>query len=1142
MPSDTLYSDLKPVFNDSLIQALEIRDTIQHFLDDKNLVKNRSSLTTQRILDYSKHKPVGKKIELPEIIGLLRSWSLLLFKYKVTNDILWEEEDSDYYFGLNDEKRILRYGDLVALLKKALEISQTIIDIVYSKPEEEVRTTQEPVHNDEPPAGGAAEIAPLSIPKVSKKDEEEKSSPKIESDTQEKIDNLKAISSSIRREQLRIQQSVLLAISSETGIPIGDVQKMLSSDVSRLASASIYDLSTQELGDSLLNVTKKMQIYRDILRNPILIAKTQELIKQHGTKANQTTPQSVLTSIEKEEEVLVKTQEYKEQVEVLKASTPQGIPLSLPTKQYEQLISEILSKSGIPESDVAQVLSRVKAYSIARKNIDPSNWDGVESLLLPILGESGYNKAVLVFGNAEELGEVFQLLITKRQKDWRDKVSQVAILHSSTDIPVELTDEISQLIYEYGEEAVGYAFYFSKNQITDKHQYYKDLLSREKGSIYEKEIQALQKAAELQSLLVSQAQENTNNTYARKVFNQYLHANLSTDQSFVDLQQQAYTDDSIFYIPNGDVGAYELLDWESISDTPFAEQETITVETPPEVFWDHLQYNLASSTQARTQNLSAKHSQLRTALSVATKAKKVADAANKAKVIATIVKATITFILPMLPYILLGLGALTLALSIIGALKSLAPKTTTVASTHAKDAFSNISTKASQSVKSIGSGAKKALFSRPINTNVAPSTPITLSNIFSQLSTITTPVVAGTTAVGSILGATIIYSNIQSSSFLMNMNGGVETESQYIEVIKSASSPEIDFDNKATKHLPNKAAEDSVPILYKITIKPQKGATLKSVSFTDTTKVVSKGPNYNDTVNPPVYDIITRTGDQVPFIDAEPEIVNGEMFPSGESSITITPDQEYVIAYTIKLNPSYVDSLLTNTFRMKATVELSGKDGTTTQEEETGTSLTIRIGNPPELPGVQYAKSLAQAIYDNDPDKTPDTSLADVKLADFDNGLTQGLINDGFENVVGTLRRSASYSALYPYLQCVGFVRAIQEGIGYTLPGVEEAQLYASVEVPGYTFHPIEDYPSNDSAPVPGDLAIMTGGSAGHIGFISEVSSPEDTSSPYFFRIIDANWNFKGMVRGSNEIPESRLYASNAAIDGLRYAGFLRKD
>lgn len=911
-------------------ESEKIRDVIQHFIDDKNLVRNRPSLTTERVLGYDKDPQRDPLLSLDVILAYLKQWSDLLFENGYTETRIWEDEDSEYKFGLSNEKRILKYGDLAELFSKALEVSQIVVTIAFSQEKEKEKEEKpEVVKPEEEVTKEEEKKAGIVLP-VKRKKEEEKDEEKLK----KQFETVKDVSASMRREHLRIQESVLYAISSETGIPIDTVRTLLSEDVSRLTSASLFGLSSEDLQGTLLNVSKKMELYRDILRNPEVIAKTQLLLKQNATeKSKQTSPQAVLQAIQKEEESVVADPKYVEQVEQLKIS------FSLSTDQYETSLQNALKTGGIPESDVVRALSRAQAYALARKNVSSSNWLDIKDLLLPILGQELYGKAVSYFGNEEALSESFEILITKTQMDWKERTQKIALLHTSTHIPIQLTDEVAQLIHEYGDISVGYAFYLSRSEINERHKHFSDLLKNEKNTVFEKELLALENALKLQGILTENL-KGIDNKQAREVYNKYLNIELILSQKIIDGQTEVFTDDTVFFIPKNDISSVQLIEWEEIESVPYINQPELPIQIPQTTREDALNYRLAASSQARQLNLPPKYKQMKNALGLAKKAKGIIDALNRFKIIISVLSAIFSAILPLLPLILAAVSVIALGAKVVNFLRGVfAANNAEIAST-AKGAFSKFSVGTAKAAKAYGGGAKSALFSPAAEGALAQPTTASTS-LLAKFGSLSIPAASVGTTAGIAIGGTMMVVVLQTSSFLMEAPEELLIEEEHILVTKTAESPQVPWLEGSDKRLPNTAAQNGAPIKYTITVQPEKDQTLQEVKFTDTTKVVARGPNYDDTINPPNLETVRYT-DGFNISDATPPLQNNVEYPEGTSDITINANETFTITYTLNLKPEYRDSLVSNTIQVKGKT----KDGV---EQQVSRVLTIKVGNPPKL-------------------------------------------------------------------------------------------------------------------------------------------------------------------------------------------------
>lgn len=1159
------YASIQAVIRTDLPEATYIRGIIQEFIDDPLLVTSGKSVVSRKVYDYAKNPSTPKEIEYPlkRIQDYLFKWSEFLFKEHLIDSPIWLQEDTEYNFGLNDEKPILKFSDLMRLFQKALVTSQTMIGLsnrknVSSEDQVAEATIEDSDYdknvslNIRVPSLGSTGGGGKKSKDTSPRKQETKSSeqPSIS----EKAQRLVSMSSSIRRERLRIQESVISAIAAETGIDREFVHSMLSEDISKVTGVIFNSLDPNDLQDTMLNVTKKMNIYRDILRNTEIISRTQVLInefqkKQPVLKRKEATekiaskkPEDVLVAIQKEEENVTADASYQNAVKNMSSS------FSMDIDQFEQVLKDTLRNNGngLSEIEILNIVARTKAYALSRKNINTVGSSDIENFLLPILGESGFQKVYTLVGGEENIAEIIEVLIEKTQIDWKNRTQRSAILFSDPNLPQELTSEILFLHKTYGERVVGYSLLLSPRDLSTKRKYIETLMDQEtdgqKLSIFQQELRALAEAQDLQTSLLQNVETYQDNPFVRKTYTQAIHVELSRDWKLLKSEYDEITDDSVFLIQKFDYDDTTQIPWEEVSNVPYRVTTYYLYDYPvqQEASQDSLRYRLASTSEQRFSQTMHGLQRYQKVLQLAKKTKTLVETAKKIRIL----QAVITFVLNFWLAILALLAAIALVAAVISIVNQIATYFSSgVTSEAAKDIATSTTTNVSKSIKSFGSGGGKSLFSPTYSARVAPSLPLSLSTFFSHVAAATPGTVAAAGAITSVAVGSAYMVYVQTSSFLTDRGNIPDVlESKYVSVKKGAG-PAIEndfkFDNVATHHLKNEVVWDSKPIKYTITIEPTasvSGTTvaLKNISFTDTMKITSRGPNYNDLVSPPVYDVVVYQGNDLDFSDKDPNFENGIKYPVGDSDISIAPGSTYKIVYTLNTKPEYDDSLIVNTVRVSVTAEITQKDGTiTTTTEETGKTLTLRVGNPPALPSVQYAKSLAQAIYDNDPD-----IKEDVKISDFPAGLSDGLENDGFGNVLGTLRGSAEQ---FGKLQCVGFAVALEEGMGFTLPiGFGTAQGYRNIRPEsGYTFHE----GTSDGFPEPGDYVIMAGGTAGHIGMFSEVTAPSDPNAPFFYRIIDANWNLKGGVRGSNEIPESEVYSSDITIAGfLNYAGFLRRN
>lgn len=111
------------------------------------------------------------------------------------------------------------------------------------------------------------------------------------------------------------------------------------------------------------------------------------------------------------------------------------------------------------------------------------------------------------------------------------------------------------------------------------------------------------------------------------------------------------------------------------------------------------------------------------------------------------------------------------------------------------------------------------------------------------------------------------------------------------------------------------------------------------------------------------------------------------------------------------------------------------------------------------------------------------------------------------QSVVTQLQYSANN---YFYLQCVGCAVAMAQANGKPYMGWGNAKQHAGQSVFGYTYVPYT--PSFTGYAVkPGSLFIMTGGTYGHIGMVSEIIYGEN-NKPHSFRGFECNFQRSGYV------------------------------
>ncbi|QQS44145.1 CHAP domain-containing protein [Candidatus Roizmanbacteria bacterium] len=111
------------------------------------------------------------------------------------------------------------------------------------------------------------------------------------------------------------------------------------------------------------------------------------------------------------------------------------------------------------------------------------------------------------------------------------------------------------------------------------------------------------------------------------------------------------------------------------------------------------------------------------------------------------------------------------------------------------------------------------------------------------------------------------------------------------------------------------------------------------------------------------------------------------------------------------------------------------------------------------------------------------------------------------QSVVNDMKYSADN---YYYLQCVGCAVAMAKANGKPYLGWGNAKQHADQSVLGYTYVPYTSASSAYSVK-PGSLFILTGGTYGHIGMVSEIIYDEN-NRPHSFRGFECNYQANGYV------------------------------
>ncbi len=89
------------------------------------------------------------------------------------------------------------------------------------------------------------------------------------------------------------------------------------------------------------------------------------------------------------------------------------------------------------------------------------------------------------------------------------------------------------------------------------------------------------------------------------------------------------------------------------------------------------------------------------------------------------------------------------------------------------------------------------------------------------------------------------------------------------------------------------------------------------------------------------------------------------------------------------------------------------------------------------------------------------------------------------ETVIGILENSVNR---FPSLQCVGFIQAVEAGLGRTLPGCGDAKDYANCTA--IDSNPNYEYTNCQDLEV-GAIGVSTGGTYGHVGIITGIEASE---------------------------------------------------
>ena len=116
----------------------------------------------------------------------------------------------------------------------------------------------------------------------------------------------------------------------------------------------------------------------------------------------------------------------------------------------------------------------------------------------------------------------------------------------------------------------------------------------------------------------------------------------------------------------------------------------------------------------------------------------------------------------------------------------------------------------------------------------------------------------------------------------------------------------------------------------------------------------------------------------------------------------------------------------------------------------------------------------------------------------------------GIQNGQSTVNQLKYSADNYYYLQCVGCAVAMAQANGKPYLGWGNAKQHAGQFVFGYTYVPYTS-PSSAYSVKPGSLFVMTGGTYGHIGMVSEIIYDEN-NKPHSFRGFECNYQANGYV------------------------------
>ena len=188
---------------------------------------------------------------------------------------------------------------------------------------------------------------------------------------------------------------------------------------------------------------------------------------------------------------------------------------------------------------------------------------------------------------------------------------------------------------------------------------------------------------------------------------------------------------------------------------------------------------------------------------------------------------------------------------------------------------------------------------------------------------------------------------------------------------------------------------------------------------------------------------------------------------------------------------------------------------TTPGTQVTGTTVTSTPPNPeytPILPAGNDIASLADAIVKtvkaNCKDSVKGIGVISIRNAECIDSLI-GIINT---SAINELRFTNSEKE-WIYLQCVACARAMSKAQNKPFnKSAGYAKLFVNLSEDGYRYFP-NTLENAKNHLVPGSLGIYTGGTAGHIYYITEVYRDETTGNVHSFRAFECNYGTSGSVR-----------------------------